>query len=136
MKILNIIIVAFMFSFLNMGCTRPLSEKIQTVDGKRPNIIFILTDDQRWDALGFAGNQIIQTPNMDELASMASILKMHLLQHQSVQQAVHRCLQDYMNGPIILPLGNQSWITSIWKRVTPIYSGSQDTGPDLLANLA
>lgn len=35
----------------------------------RPNIIFILTDDQRWDALGFAGNTIIQTPEMDRLAS-------------------------------------------------------------------
>ncbi len=34
----------------------------------KPNIIFILTDDQRWDALGYAGNPIIQTPNMDELA--------------------------------------------------------------------
>ena len=33
-----------------------------------PNIIFILTDDQRWDALGHAGNQIIQTPQMDQLA--------------------------------------------------------------------
>lgn len=34
----------------------------------RPNIIFILTDDHRWDALGHAGNDIIQTPNMDQLA--------------------------------------------------------------------
>lgn len=34
----------------------------------RPNIIFILTDDQRWDALGYAGNNIIQTPEMDKLA--------------------------------------------------------------------
>lgn len=34
----------------------------------RPNIIFILTDDQRWDALGYAGNQIIKTPEMDRLA--------------------------------------------------------------------
>lgn len=33
-----------------------------------PNIIFILTDDQRWDALGVAGNEIIHTPNMDRLA--------------------------------------------------------------------
>ncbi len=40
-----------------------------TVDDKKPNIIFILTDDQRWDALGFAGNDIIHTPNMDKLAS-------------------------------------------------------------------
>jgi arylsulfatase A-like enzyme len=35
----------------------------------RPNIIFILTDDQRWDALGFAGNDLIHTPEMDRLAS-------------------------------------------------------------------
>ena len=37
-------------------------------DDKRPDIIFILTDDQRWDALGFAGNDIIDTPEMDKLA--------------------------------------------------------------------
>lgn len=35
---------------------------------ERPNIIFILTDDQRWDALGYAGNELIQTPAMDRLA--------------------------------------------------------------------
>jgi alpha-L-rhamnosidase len=34
----------------------------------KPNIIFILTDDHRWDALGYAGNNIIQTPEMDKLA--------------------------------------------------------------------
>jgi len=35
----------------------------------------ILTDDQRWDALGYAGNPIIQTPNMDELASAGLYFK-------------------------------------------------------------
>ena len=34
-----------------------------------PNIIFLLTDDQRADALGVAGNKIIQTPNLDDLAN-------------------------------------------------------------------
>lgn len=33
-----------------------------------PNIIFLLADDQRWDALGVAGNTVIQTPNLDRLA--------------------------------------------------------------------
>ncbi|HCC69813.1 MAG TPA: sulfatase [Bacteroidales bacterium] len=43
-------------------------EIVNLVNGKRPNIVFIVTDDQRWDALGFAGNDIISTPNMDKLA--------------------------------------------------------------------
>jgi len=37
-------------------------------DTKRPNIIFILTDDHRMDALGYAGNPIIKTPTLDKLA--------------------------------------------------------------------
>jgi hypothetical protein len=42
---------------------------------KRPNIIFILTDDQRWDALGVAGNSIVQTPEMDALARTGTYFK-------------------------------------------------------------
>ena len=34
----------------------------------RPNILFILTDNQRADLLGCAGNPIIHTPNIDRLA--------------------------------------------------------------------
>ena len=33
------------------------------------NILFIFTDDQRWDALGYAGNEVIRTPNLDRLAA-------------------------------------------------------------------
>ncbi len=35
----------------------------------KPNIIFLLTDDQRWDAMGAMGNSIIKTPHMDKLAN-------------------------------------------------------------------
>ena len=41
----------------------------------KPNIIFILTDDQRWDALGYSGNDIIQTPEMDELAARGAFFR-------------------------------------------------------------
>jgi arylsulfatase A-like enzyme len=41
----------------------------------RPNIIFILTDDQRFDALGAMGNRIIQTPHMDKLAKGGILFK-------------------------------------------------------------
>ncbi len=34
-----------------------------------PNIIFLLTDDHQWRDLGAAGNEIIQTPNLDHLAN-------------------------------------------------------------------
>jgi arylsulfatase A-like enzyme len=35
----------------------------------RSNFLFVLTDDQRFDALGCAGNPIIRTPNVDRLAA-------------------------------------------------------------------
>ena len=35
---------------------------------RRPNLVFLLADDQRWDTLGCMGNRIIQTPNIDRLA--------------------------------------------------------------------
>ena len=34
----------------------------------RPNLIFILTDDQGYGELGYTGNKYIRTPNLDELA--------------------------------------------------------------------
>jgi arylsulfatase A-like enzyme len=52
-----------------LSCKDKTAKSIDIGEGKKPNIIFILTDDQRWDALGYAGNDIIKTPNMDRLAS-------------------------------------------------------------------
>jgi len=34
----------------------------------RPNILFILTDDQRWDAMSCMGHPFVKTPNMDRIA--------------------------------------------------------------------
>ncbi|MGJ8639003.1 MAG: sulfatase-like hydrolase/transferase [Opitutaceae bacterium] len=36
---------------------------------KRPNIVFLLTDDQRWDMLGCYGRTDVITPNIDKLAA-------------------------------------------------------------------
>ncbi|MEZ5403007.1 MAG: sulfatase [Bryobacteraceae bacterium] len=44
-----------------------------------PNIIFLLTDDQRWDTLGCMGNRIIQTPNIDRLASQGVTFENHFV---------------------------------------------------------
>lgn len=41
-----------------------------TTEAKRPpNFVFIMTDQQRWDALGAAGNKLMHTPNLDRLAN-------------------------------------------------------------------
>ncbi|MBW2621631.1 MAG: sulfatase-like hydrolase/transferase [Deltaproteobacteria bacterium] len=36
---------------------------------KKPNIIFLFSDQHRHDAMGCAGNGVIQTPNLDKMAS-------------------------------------------------------------------
>jgi arylsulfatase A-like enzyme len=39
----------------------------------RPNVLVLLTDDQRWDALGCMGNRIVETPEMDRLAAEGTL---------------------------------------------------------------
>lgn len=41
----------------------------------RPNIIYLMTDDQRADTLGCMGNEIIQTPKIDKMASQGALFK-------------------------------------------------------------
>lgn len=60
-KTMNLKSVNLLLVPLLMSCSVKKAEQ-------KPNILFILTDDQRWDALGYAGNEIIQTPEMDQLA--------------------------------------------------------------------
>ncbi len=42
-----------------------------SISGKvkdRPNILIIMTDQQAWNAVGYSGNKMIKTPNLDRLA--------------------------------------------------------------------
>ncbi len=41
---------------------------VRAADTAPPNIIFILTDDHRWDALSAMGHPFLETPNLDRLA--------------------------------------------------------------------
>ena len=41
---------------------------------QRPNIIFFLSDDHRWDRLGCAGHPFLKTPNIDKLATEGVLL--------------------------------------------------------------
>ena len=42
-------------------------------DEKRPNLLFILSDDHRYDALGCMGNSVIQTPVLDGIAGEGTV---------------------------------------------------------------
>jgi arylsulfatase A-like enzyme len=44
-------------------------------EGDKKNLLFIITDQQRYDALGYAGNSAIQTPNLDRLAEQGAYFR-------------------------------------------------------------
>ncbi|MEO6182845.1 MAG: sulfatase [Verrucomicrobiota bacterium] len=41
----------------------------------RPNIVFVLVDDLRWDALGCTGHPFVKTPNIDRIAKEGALFK-------------------------------------------------------------
>ena len=45
--------------------------------GNRPNVLFMLGDDHRWDALSCRGNPVIQTPQLDRLAREGVLFENH-----------------------------------------------------------
>ena len=53
------------------GCTRVqgAGEGKADAPARRPNVLFIITDDQRNDTLHALGNEVIQTPTLDALVS-------------------------------------------------------------------
>ncbi len=51
------------------GIVPLISRRSMGAAKKRPNILFMFADDQAQNCLGYAGNAIIQTPNMDRLAA-------------------------------------------------------------------
>ncbi|WP_435357997.1 family 78 glycoside hydrolase catalytic domain [Emticicia sp. SJ17W-69] len=62
------IFFAFTLSLLSFGLNSVFAQS-------KPNIIFILTDDHRADALGYAGNKYAYTPEMDKLAKTGTYFK-------------------------------------------------------------
>jgi arylsulfatase A-like enzyme len=53
---------AFLRAGAGLAATR-----IARAQGRRPNIVLLLTDDQRYDTVAALGHPIVQTPNMDSL---------------------------------------------------------------------
>jgi len=64
-KFVNIIPSVSLFAFASLLAACPLHA--EGIAGKRPNIIFILSDDQGYGDVSANGNPILKTPNMDRL---------------------------------------------------------------------
>lgn len=52
----------------------------------RPNVLFVICDQLRADHLGFAGNPVVQTPNIDALAARGTVFD-----------------RAYVNNPVCMP---------------------------------
>ena len=62
----------------------------------RPNIVWVMCDELRWDALGFASGGYVHTPNLDELARGGTVFR-----------------NAYCASPVCSP-ARASWLTGLY----------------------
>ena len=61
---------------LAMPADRPKAKtKAATAKSKKPNVLFLFTDDQREDTVSALGNPYIKTPNLDKLVKSAFVFR-------------------------------------------------------------
>ncbi|EDM26983.1 mucin-desulfating sulfatase (N-acetylglucosamine-6-sulfatase) [Lentisphaera araneosa HTCC2155] len=70
-KVLSVCL-AVMFSAKLVSAEIKMPKKLKS---KKPNIVFFLTDDHRFDALGFMGHPFLKTPHLDKLAAQGAHMK-------------------------------------------------------------
>ena len=67
---------AFLLSLLLAFPPSGLSQRAPAPKSSpRPNIVFILVDDLRWDELGIAGHPFIKTPNIDRIGKEGALFR-------------------------------------------------------------
>src|SRR5947209_14295595 len=52
-----------------------LAIPVTAAGAPRPNIVFVLVDDIRWDAFGCMGHPWVKTPNVDRLAKEGALFR-------------------------------------------------------------
>ena len=62
-------------NILNLGILLIFISSSLTIAQQKKNLLFIMTDQQRFDALSFAGNKELKTPNLDRLAKDGAYFK-------------------------------------------------------------
>lgn len=59
--------------FLKVAAAAPVG--LAAGDNRPVNLLFVMTDQQRFDTLGCAGNRIVSTPNLDRLAREGALFR-------------------------------------------------------------
>lgn len=70
----NSLVVLFL-SFFLFNCSQSNKKEVVNSPVKKPNIVLILSDDQAWNDYGFMGHDVIETPQLDKLASQSVVFK-------------------------------------------------------------
>ena len=82
MNYFNYTITLLVFSLTSFLCTQ---EKLHDKNSKKPNFLFVLVDDQPFDAIGYSKRYpFLSTPNMDRLKREGTIIKNFFLHNQFV----------------------------------------------------
>ena len=63
-----------------------MSDETINGDRRRPNVLFIICDQLRADHLGYAGNPVVRTPNIDSIAAAGTVFE-----------------RAYVNNPVCMP---------------------------------
>ena len=79
----------------------------------RPNLLFILTDQQRWETMGCYGNKWIQTPALDRLASRSFVFE-----------------NAYVTQPVCTP-SRTSILTGLYPQTSGATTNNVALGPDV-----
>ena len=79
---------------------------------KAPNILWICSDQQRWDTLGCCGNPFVRTPNLDRLAGQGTFFE-----------------RAYCQNPVCTP-SRASFLTGRYPRTTRCRQNGQDIPED------
>ena len=72
---MNIAMIVMLLAGLDGGLA--LAQVETPTFQERPNVLFILTDDQRYDALSCMGHPYLKTPHIDGLANEGLLFKNH-----------------------------------------------------------
>src|SRR5947199_10875927 len=62
-------------NFVQLGGAAALARRGRAARNDRPHILFLLTDQQRFDCAGIYGNRAIHTPNIDRIGREGAVFR-------------------------------------------------------------